>query len=157
MEGRILYIPVPQSQHVPFIAGRPFFITTSSASFISFLALHLTQYASATSQHPLRFVQIDPGAAVSIVCLTSIWLHLCLILSIPTHKNANTGFFAYGSENRVMRPVFGMIKSGKIPSRPITLIFYHKSVAMNFESFRLSASIPIIFAIAVNLKSYDPT
>ena len=42
----ILYIPVPQVGHLPFIAGLPFFIVTFWASFISFLALHFTQYAS---------------------------------------------------------------------------------------------------------------
>lgn len=39
----ILYIPVPQTLHLPRIAGRPFFIVTCSASFISRVCLHLTQ------------------------------------------------------------------------------------------------------------------
>lgn len=43
---RIRYNPVPQSGQRPFMAGRPFFIFTFWASFISFLALHFTQYAS---------------------------------------------------------------------------------------------------------------
>src|SRR5215471_15244429 len=43
---RILNITVPQVGHFPFIALRPFFIVSSTASIISFLALHLTQYPS---------------------------------------------------------------------------------------------------------------
>jgi hypothetical protein len=39
----ILKIFVPQSGHVPCVAGRPFFMVMSLASLISFLALHLTQ------------------------------------------------------------------------------------------------------------------
>jgi hypothetical protein len=43
---RILNITVPQVGHLPLMALRPFFITSSTASTISFLALHLTQYPS---------------------------------------------------------------------------------------------------------------
>ena len=43
---RILYIPAPHSGHLPFIAGRPFFIVTRSVSFMTLFALHFTQYAS---------------------------------------------------------------------------------------------------------------
>src|SRR5437879_7448551 len=43
---RILNITVPQIGHLPLMALRPFFITSSTASTISFLALHLTQYPS---------------------------------------------------------------------------------------------------------------
>ena len=42
----ILNIFVPQWEQVPWVAGLPFFIVTGVGSFISFLALHLTQYAS---------------------------------------------------------------------------------------------------------------
>jgi hypothetical protein len=42
----ILNITVPQVGHLPLMALRPFFITSSTASTISFLALHLTQYPS---------------------------------------------------------------------------------------------------------------
>jgi hypothetical protein len=42
----ILNILVPQSKHVPVVAGLPFFIVTGSGLFIGFLALHFTQYAS---------------------------------------------------------------------------------------------------------------
>ena len=38
---------VLQSGQTPLSMGRPFFIVDSTASFISFLLLHLTQYASA--------------------------------------------------------------------------------------------------------------
>lgn len=40
---RILYIPVPQTVHLPFIARRPFFMVTSSVSVISLFCLHFTQ------------------------------------------------------------------------------------------------------------------
>jgi hypothetical protein len=43
---KILNITVPQVGHLPLMALRPFFMTSSIASTISFLALHLTQYPS---------------------------------------------------------------------------------------------------------------
>ena len=43
---RILNMTVPQVGHLPLMALRPFFIVSSTASTISFLALHLTQYPS---------------------------------------------------------------------------------------------------------------
>jgi hypothetical protein len=43
---KILNMTVPQVGHLPFIAFRPFFIVSSTALTISFLALHLTQYPS---------------------------------------------------------------------------------------------------------------
>jgi hypothetical protein len=50
----ILNITVPQVGHLPFMALRPFFIVSSTASVISFLALHLTQYPSGIKKWPLR-------------------------------------------------------------------------------------------------------
>ena len=44
---RILNMTVPQVGQRPLMALRPFFIISSTASTISFLALHLTQYPSA--------------------------------------------------------------------------------------------------------------
>jgi hypothetical protein len=44
----ILYILVPQVGQVPVVAGLSFFIVTGFAPFISFFALHLTQYPSTT-------------------------------------------------------------------------------------------------------------
>ena len=44
-EAPILNILVPHSGHLPSVAGRPFFIVIWTASFISRLDLHLTQYA----------------------------------------------------------------------------------------------------------------
>jgi hypothetical protein len=41
---KILYIPVPQVGHLPRAAALPFFIVTCCSSFISFEALHFTQY-----------------------------------------------------------------------------------------------------------------
>ena len=41
----ILNIFVPQLGHTPWVAGLPFFMVIDFASFISFLDLHLTQYA----------------------------------------------------------------------------------------------------------------
>src|SRR5438309_9145783 len=43
---RILNITTPQVGHLPLIALRPFFMTSSTASAISFFALHFTQYPS---------------------------------------------------------------------------------------------------------------
>jgi hypothetical protein len=43
---KILNMTVPQVGHLPLMALRPFFITSSTAFTISFLALHLTQYPS---------------------------------------------------------------------------------------------------------------
>jgi len=37
-------MPVPQTEHDPFMAGRPFFIVTCCALDILREALHLTQY-----------------------------------------------------------------------------------------------------------------
>ena len=42
----ILNILVLQVGHTPWVAGLPFFIVIALGLFISFLALHLTQYAS---------------------------------------------------------------------------------------------------------------
>jgi hypothetical protein len=47
----ILNILVPQVGHTPWVAGLPFFIVICFASFISLLALHFTQYASAILYH----------------------------------------------------------------------------------------------------------
>jgi hypothetical protein len=43
---------VPQVGHLPFMALRPFFIVSSTAPTISFLALHLTQYPSGIENLP---------------------------------------------------------------------------------------------------------
>jgi hypothetical protein len=52
---KILYIPVPQSEHLPFNAKRLFFIVTFCSSFIVLLLLHFTQYPfSAISTPPLN-------------------------------------------------------------------------------------------------------
>ena len=42
----ILYMPVPQTGHAPFVAGLPFFIVTGVASFISRWVRHFRRYAS---------------------------------------------------------------------------------------------------------------
>jgi hypothetical protein len=46
--GKILYMPVPHFEHVPFTARRPFFpkATSFHPSAISLFALHFTQYPS---------------------------------------------------------------------------------------------------------------
>src|SRR6266581_7650916 len=46
---KILNMTVPQVGHLPLMALRPFFITSSTPSTISFFALHLTQYPSGIS------------------------------------------------------------------------------------------------------------
>ena len=40
----ILNIVVPQSPHLPRVAGRPFFMVTRCASWMSLLSRHLMQY-----------------------------------------------------------------------------------------------------------------
>src|SRR5262249_31553959 len=71
---KILNMTVPQVGHLPLIALRPFFITSSTASTISFLALHLTQYPSAIIKSfcqapyaPRRFMQIPYGCPIHSV------------------------------------------------------------------------------------------
>lgn len=50
----ILYMPVPQTGHFPFMAFFPFFIVTAWALGSSLFALHFTQYIDAiNSLHPL--------------------------------------------------------------------------------------------------------
>ena len=49
---------VPQVGHTPFVAGLPFFMVIALASFISFLDLHFTQYASIFKPHTLQSVTI---------------------------------------------------------------------------------------------------
>src|ERR1039458_6956410 len=51
---KILNITVPQVGHLPLMALRAFFMVSSTASTISFLALHLTQYPSGIKILPLR-------------------------------------------------------------------------------------------------------
>ena len=41
---KILYMPVPQVVHLPFMAWRLFFIVTFCVSFMSLFDLHFTQY-----------------------------------------------------------------------------------------------------------------
>jgi|GEM_PF-2741230 len=49
----ILNIFVPQTGHLPSVAGRPFFIVIWTASLISRFVLHFTQYASAAMVAPI--------------------------------------------------------------------------------------------------------
>ena len=48
----ILNMTVPHVGHLPLIALRPFFMVSSTASTISFFALHLTQYPSGIEKWP---------------------------------------------------------------------------------------------------------
>src|SRR6185503_21070905 len=71
---RILNMTTPQVGHLPLMAFRPFFINSSTASTISFFALHLTQYPSAIKSPEKktrlkRRVDVTPvyGAAVESV------------------------------------------------------------------------------------------
>ena len=48
----ILYIPVPQTGHLPLRAGLPFFMVTFCAFASSLFALHLTQYIDAIYKSP---------------------------------------------------------------------------------------------------------
>ena len=64
----ILNILVPQTGHLPSVAGRPFFIVIWTASLISRLALHLTQYASAANCATSVGPPIPLGAPYSPSC-----------------------------------------------------------------------------------------
>jgi hypothetical protein len=60
---RILNMTVPQVGHLPLMALRPFFIVSSTASAISFFALHLTQYPSGIREfHSWRFERLGGHA-----------------------------------------------------------------------------------------------
>jgi hypothetical protein len=63
---RILNITVPQVGHLPLMALRPFFIVSSTASVISFLALHLTQYPSAIREFGFQGVMALKVTAVTL-------------------------------------------------------------------------------------------
>src|SRR5262249_60487950 len=63
---RILNMTVPQVGHFPLMALRPFFITSSTASTISFLALHLTQYPSGIKNFLLRHSMRQSSNATSL-------------------------------------------------------------------------------------------
>ena len=72
MPPKILNMTVPQVGQRPLMALRPFFIISSTASEISFLALHLTQYPSGIklfySKRLTRLaMRIPYGAAVRSV------------------------------------------------------------------------------------------
>ncbi len=66
----ILYMPVPQTEHLPLIAGRPFFMVTFSVSFIGLFCLHFTQYASSAISVSFRLLEIvyhKYGAVLRII------------------------------------------------------------------------------------------
>lgn len=69
----ILYIPVPQTGHLPFIAGLPFFIVTGVALGSSRFARHLTQYISAILSHLLsthwQYISRDFTIHLDIRCI----------------------------------------------------------------------------------------
>ncbi len=78
---RILNITVPQVGHLPLMALRPFFMISSTASMISFLALHLTQYPSGIKNvaapvlhAPQQSLQIAYGEAVPTVNIEKLKL-----------------------------------------------------------------------------------
>jgi hypothetical protein len=59
----ILNIFVPQLGQTPWVAGLPFFMVMLLASFISFFALHFTQYPS-IGLPPLRTPEGNDGVTV---------------------------------------------------------------------------------------------
>ena len=65
----ILNILVPQTGHDPVIAGLPFFILTSLASFICLFCLHFMQYPSINSLSLIRRILIKNP----IVDLQVLW------------------------------------------------------------------------------------
>src|SRR6185437_9353245 len=58
---KILNMTVPHVGHLPLMALRPFFIVSSTASTISFLALHLTQYPSG-----IKFFRADASCESAV-------------------------------------------------------------------------------------------
>ena len=66
--GRILYIPVPQTVHVPLAAGLPGLISTFWTSFISRFSLHFTQY-------PIIFssIYVHDTTIINIFQTTTRW------------------------------------------------------------------------------------
>ena len=64
---RILNITVPQVGHLPLMALRPFFMVSSTASMISFFALHLTQYPSGIKNW------LPDTSCVTAVTKKSLW------------------------------------------------------------------------------------
>src|SRR6266576_6936357 len=64
---RILNMTVPQVGHLPLMALRPFFMVSSTALEISFLALHLTQYPSGIRVFPPGYF-MQPGSAGNLKC-----------------------------------------------------------------------------------------
>jgi hypothetical protein len=64
---KILNMTVPQVGHLPLMALRPFFMVSSTAFTISFLALHLTQYPSG-----IKFSRYDASCAATVT-ENSLW------------------------------------------------------------------------------------
>ena len=76
----ILNIVLPHSPHLPLVAGRPFFIVTCSASWISLLSRHFIQYPviEKTSRivfahrYGRRTLTVFRQAALSIISLNQV-------------------------------------------------------------------------------------
>ena len=85
----ILYMPVPHTGHLPFIAGLPFFMVTLTALGSSLLVRHLTQYMdainlfsppSAIFYQPQRLENIASSISAKInkdTCIFCIFLFFC--------------------------------------------------------------------------------
>jgi hypothetical protein len=82
---KILNMTVPQVGHLPFMALRPFFIVSSTASMISFFALHLTQYPSG----------IENLAAMTLYAPRS---NQDTLLAVTCQRQLEKGWFAGKSE-----------------------------------------------------------
>ena len=67
---------VPHVGQVPLIALRPFFIVSSTAFEISFLALHFTQYPSGIESFP-------PGAPCNPAVTRDTLRAVCLERQLP--------------------------------------------------------------------------
>jgi len=95
---KILYMPVPQSVHLPFIARRLFFMVTCSVSFISFEALHFTQYPfSAICSSFLQ--QANTGLSYKARCCSKLCVILltgCQLYSNYTFKKSKVNYFLSG-------------------------------------------------------------
>lgn len=91
LDGRILYIPVPQTAHLPFKAGLPFFIVTLSAFCISLFALHLTQKAvSATAITSFHKEKFEDRAHISLYTSKSRIFYFTLFFEKVNRKISST-------------------------------------------------------------------
>jgi hypothetical protein len=83
----ILNIFVPQMPHFPSVAGRPFFMVICTASFISRLLLHFTQYASSGVDIDSSVISRNPTESPAVYSQGA----RRLLVSVPPRPRVNLG------------------------------------------------------------------